>query len=99
MMAVQACIIAAVDESKQTARRTLKQHGPAPVFFQVKTFFSVTGFQLFGVLFPKNVSSSVNESGNASAGAHTKNNWKGTAKKGSDGGCTLVQKREALFIH
>lgn len=52
-MAVQAFITAEDYESEQAASRTLKQPGPTPIFFSIKIFFSVTGFQLFRVLFPK----------------------------------------------
>lgn len=77
MMAVQAFIISEVDESEQMARRTLKQRGPAPIFFQVKTFFQWQAFSF------SECSSQKREQLGAWTllRVHIQNNWKGTAKK------------------
>lgn len=68
--AVQAFIIGEVDESERSVRKTLEQH-PLLFSFQDKTFFQWQAFSFRSAL-PKHVSSSADESRNATAGAHTK---------------------------
>lgn len=97
MMAIQAFIITEADDSEQTTRRTLKQHRLTPIFFQVKIFFSMTGFQLFRVLYLKTWAPRCMNHGMLLQCSY-KTTGKELQKKGSDG-CTLVLKLCSSSFH